>query len=295
MRMSDREAGPAIRARLEPLGRTGLSIIYADKSEPQVAIKATGFWLDGEMYDHAAFAEDTSETFKREAAIYDALGEHPHILKSYGVAYLPIVQDKESEPKAEAEAEAEAEKEREAWALKLERAPHGNLRLRILQGDALPMAQRLSMAFDLADTLQFIHSRGVIWGDISTRNILLFDDHHIKLSDFAGSTLRDVYPDLLFACEPRYWIPDTDPPSPERSIFEKELFALGTGICEITEWEVPYGKVEIEELQEMLMRGEYPHVSEDNPAKYIIQRLWNLDYNSVQEVADALRTFVGTT
>ncbi|KAF5254130.1 hypothetical protein FANTH_1012 [Fusarium anthophilum] len=286
MRMSDREAGPAIRARLEPLGRTGLSIIYADKSESQVAIKVTGFWLDGEMYDHAAFAEDTSETFKREAAIYDALGAHPHILKSFGAAYLPTTQKEGSELKGDGE--------REAWALKLERAPNGNLRERILQGGALPMTQRLRIALDLTDTLQYVHSREVIWGDISTRNILLFDDHHIKLSDFAGSSLRDVYPDLLFVCEPRYWIPTADPPSPERSTFEKEMFALGTCICEITEWEVPYGEIEIEELQEKLMRREYPHVSEDNPAQHIIRRLWRLDYSSVQEVADALRNIIAT-
>ncbi|VTT79085.1 unnamed protein product [Fusarium fujikuroi] len=254
MRMSDRDAGPAIRARLEPLGRTGLSIIYADRSEPQVVIKATGFWLDGERYDHASFAKgtDTSAIFKREAAIYDALGDHPHILKSFGAAYFP--------PASSEESELMADSEREAWALKLERAPHGNLRQRILQGDALPMEQRLRMTLDLADTLH----------------------------------LRDVYPDLLFACEPRSWIPTTDPPSPERSTLEKELFALGTGICEITEWEVPYGEIEIEELQEKLMRGEYPHVSEDNPTRHVIWRLWHLDYTSVQEVADALRKLIGT-
>ncbi|KLO81378.1 Uncharacterized protein LW93_8087 [Fusarium fujikuroi] len=288
MRMSDRDAGPAIRARLEPLGRTGLSIIYADRSEPQVVIKATGFWLDGERYDHASFAEgtDTSAIFKREAAIYDALGDYPHILKSFGAAYFP--------PASSEESELMADSEREAWALKLERAPHGNLRQRILQGDALPMEQRLRMTLDLADTLQYVHSRGVIWGDVSTRNILLFDDHHIKLSDFAGSSLRDVYPDLLFACEPHSWIPTTDPPSPERSKLEKELFALGTGICEITEWEVPYGEIEIEELQEKLMRGEYPHVSEDNPTRHVIWGLWHLDYTSVQEAADALRILIGT-
>jgi serine/threonine protein kinase len=285
MRLSDRDAGPAINARLEPLGRTDLSIIYADKSEPQVAIKAAGFWLDGEMYDHAALAEDTSETFKREAAIYDALGSHEHILKSYGVSYLPAAQNEESD--------STAESDREAWGLKLERAPHGNLRERIFKGDTLPMAQRLSMALDLAETLQYIHSRGVMWGDISTRNILLFDNHHIKLSDFAGSSLRGVYPDVLFTCEPRYWIPDTHPASPEKSRFEKELFGLGTGICEITEWAVPYGEIEIEELQEKLMSGEYPHLSKDNPAKYIIRGLWNLDCTSVKEVSTALRKLKG--
>ncbi|KAF5676557.1 tkl kinase [Fusarium heterosporum] len=273
MRMSDREAGPAIRERLEPLGRTALSIIYADKCEPQVAIKSTGFWLDGEMYDHAALAEDTGDTFKREAAIYDALGPHPHILKSHGVAYLPS--------------------SKEAWALKLERAPHGNLRERIIQGDAPPRAQRLNMALDLADTLGYVHGRGVIWGDVSTRNILLFDNLHIKLSDFAGSSLKGIYPEVMFACEPRYWIPSTNPPTPEKSRFEKEIFALGTGICEIMEWAVPYGEIEVEELQQKLMDGVYPHVSEDNPAKDVIQGLWKLEYGSVQDVSGALRKLIG--
>ncbi|KAI0473544.1 kinase-like protein [Xylariaceae sp. FL0804] len=276
MRMTDREAGQAVRARLEPLGRTGLSIIYAEKSEPMIAIKATGFWLDGEMYDHAAFAENASETFKREAAIYEALGPHPHILKCLGAAYLPA--GEETDPK-----------ESEAWAVRLERAPYGSLRERILDDEPPSMNRRLKLAINLAETLQYIHDRGVIWGDISARNILVFDDLYIKLSDFAGASLRDVYPEILFTCEPRYWAPRSTPPSPVQDVFAKELFALGTGICEITEWAVPYGKIEIDELQERLGKGEYPHVSKDNPAGCIIRRLWNSVYSSAKEAADALR------
>ncbi|CAG7561899.1 unnamed protein product [Fusarium equiseti] len=283
MRLTDREAAPIIGERLESLGRTGLSIVYAERSEPHVAIKAIGFWLDGEMYDHAAFAEDNDEAFKREAAIYDALGPHEHILKSFGLAYLPAKQD---------ESDSSVQDERQAWAIKLERAPHGNLRERIMKGDAPPMPQRLKLAVDVAETLQYIHSRGVTWGDVSTRNILLFDNLQIKLSDFAGSSLEGVYPDLLFTCEPRYWIPDTIPECPERTVFDKEMFALGTCICEITEWAVPYGEIEIEELQEKLMKGEYPHVSGDNPAKHLIQKLWAFNYSSAQGVSDDIRKLV---
>lgn len=276
MRMTDWEAGQAVRARLEPLGRTGLSIIYAEKSNPTIAIKAAGFWLDGEMYDRAAFAENASETFKREATIYEALGPHPHILKCLGAAYLRA-------------GEETNQKEMEAWAVRLERAPHGSLRERILEDEPPSMTCRLQLAVDLAETLQYIHDRGVIWGDISARNILVFDDLHIKLSDFAGSSLRDVYPELHFTCEPRYWVPETTPPTPTKDVFAKELFALGTGICEITEWAVPYGELEIEELQERLMKGEYPHVSEDNPVGSIIRKLWHSGYSSAKEAADALR------
>ncbi|KAM0332286.1 hypothetical protein ACHAQA_002562 [Verticillium albo-atrum] len=276
MRMTDREAVQAVRARLEPLGRTGQSIVYAEKSEPTIAIKAAGFWLDGEMYDHPAFAEDESEMFKREAAIYEALGPHPHILKCLGAAYLQAADETNS-------------KEREAWAVRLERASHGNLRERILKDGPPPMTRRVMLAIDLAETLQYVHDRGVIWGDISTRNILVFDDLHIKLGDFAGSSLRDVYPELLLSCEVRYWAPTTTPPSPAKDVFAEELFALGTGICEITEWALPYGKVEENEVQKRLLKGEFPHVSEDNPVGSIIRKLWDSGYSSAKEAADDLR------
>ncbi|KAF4472917.1 TKL kinase [Fusarium agapanthi] len=269
MRLSDREATHAIRARLEPLGRTGLSIVYTEKGNYKSALKAAGFWLDGEMYDHAAFAEDTSNLFKREAAIYEALGSHPGILKCIGVELMP---DGE-----------------EAWALRLERAPHGNLREHIGKKKTPTMARRLQVAVDFTEALQHVHDRGVIWGDVSPRNVLVFDDLHIKLCDFAGSILKDKFPELLFTCEPRCWVPGPEVDSPTRSILEKELFALGTAICEITEWAVPYGPIEIEELQQKLMDGEYPYVGDSNPVKDVIQKLWHFEYSSTQEVAEALR------
>lgn len=129
----------------------------------------------------------------------------------------------------------------------------------------------------------------MIWGDISARNILVFNDWHIKLSDFAGSSLRDVYPELLFESEARYWVPTTDPPTPPKDPLAEELFALGTGICEVTEWAVPYGLIEMEELQERLGKGQYPHVSEDNPAASLMQDLWSSNYTAAKDVTASLR------
>ncbi|KAF4341361.1 TKL kinase [Fusarium beomiforme] len=216
MRLSDQEAVDAIHVRLEPPGPTALSI-------------AAGFWLDAEMYDRAAFAEDTSDLFKREAAIYEALGSHPRILKCMGVELMP---DGE-----------------EAWALRLERAPYGNLQEYIMKHEPPTMARRLQVTVDLTETLKYTHNSGVIWGDLLARNVLVFDDLHIQLYDFTGSTLKDKFPEILFACEPRYWVPGPQKDSGTKTIFEKDLFALGTAICEITEWTVPYGLIEVEEVQ----------------------------------------------
>ncbi|KAL2756697.1 hypothetical protein ACRALDRAFT_1062392 [Sodiomyces alcalophilus JCM 7366] len=73
-----------------------------------------------------------------------------------------------------------------------------------------------------------------------------------------------------------------------------ELFALGTAICEITEWALPYGPIEVDELQQKLQQGEYPHVSEDSPVRDVIQKLWRFEYGSAQEVADALKWSLAT-
>ncbi|KAI0856634.1 kinase-like domain-containing protein [Xylaria cubensis] len=270
MRLSDHEAAHAIRDRLEPIGRTGLSIVYTEKGNTKTVLKAAGFWLDGEKYDHPALAEDTSNRFKREAALYEALGSHPCILTCMGVELMP---DGE-----------------EAWALRLERAPHGNVREYMERNDAPAMSRRIRVAVDLVETMQYVHDRGIIWGDVSARNILVFNDLQIKLCDFAGSSLSGTYPDLLFSYEPRYWVPEPDEEeAPAKGTLAMELFALGTAICEITEWAVPYGLIEIEELQQKLMDGEYPHITENNPVRDIIQKLWRFKYGSAQEVADALK------
>ncbi|KAI0543267.1 kinase-like domain-containing protein [Xylaria digitata] len=269
MRLSDHEAADAIRDRLEPIGRTGLSIVYTEKGNSKSVLKAAGFWLDGEMYDHAAFAEDTSNRFKREATLYQALGSHPFILTSMGVELMP---DGE-----------------EAWALRLERAPHGNLRDYIEKNNPPAIASRIRVAVDLAETMQYIHDRGIIWGDVSARNILVFDDLHIKLCDFAGSSLQGIYPELLFLYELRYCVPGPDNEAPAEGTLAMELFALGTAICEITEWVVPYGSIEVEELQQKLLDGEYPHITENNPVRDVIQKLWHFEYGSAQEAVDALK------
>ncbi|KAI3341730.1 kinase-like domain-containing protein [Ustulina deusta] len=249
MRLSDHEAADAIRDILEPIGQTGLSIVYTEKGNSKSVLKAVGFWLDGEMYDHAVFAEDTSNRFKREATLYEALGSHPCIIT----------------------------------------APHGNLRECIERNNPPTIARRIRVAIDLAETIQHIHDRGIIWGDVSARNILVFDDLHIKLCDFAGSSLPGIYPELLFSYEPRYWVPGPDEEAPTKGTLAMELFALGTAICEITELAIPYGSIEVEELQQKLLDRVYPHITENNPVRDIIQKLWHFEYGSAQEVADALK------
>ncbi|AEO61113.1 hypothetical protein MYCTH_2113082 [Thermothelomyces thermophilus ATCC 42464] len=272
MPLSDKDAVKAIRARFEPLGRTAFSLVYAEKGNAESVLKAEGFWIDGEVYDKPAFAKDTSNHLKREAMVYDTLGPHPHITACLGLELLPGTN--------------------EAWALRLERSPWGDLRTYIMNHSAPDICDRLKVAVDFASAVQYLHDRGVIWGDLSTRNALVFDHLHVKLCDFAGSSLPNVYPHTYFSYEPRYWPPMPVAEAPADGTVELELFALGTAICEITQWAVPYGRpgeVDDEAVQRKLARGEYPRVSDDNPARDIIWKLWHFNYRSAQDAANDLK------
>ncbi|KAJ2895424.1 hypothetical protein MKZ38_006592 [Zalerion maritima] len=149
----------------------------------------------------------------------------------------------------------------EAWALRLERAPHDSLRR-----TAPPRLQR-SM------------------GDLSTRNTLIFDGLRLKLCDFAGSRLEGVYDDITYLYEIRYRPPLPRKDCPSVGSMKQELFALGSAIYEISEWKVPYGTTaDDRNVDRALGRGEWPVLSDDNPAGDIVaantSQSLNLDVSS---------------
>ncbi|KAM0433390.1 hypothetical protein ACHAPT_004268 [Fusarium lateritium] len=218
------------------------------KDDQQTVLKSGAIWLDGKPYGSRPGSENSSSDLRREARIYEALGEHERIISYRGIE---LCDDAD-----------------EAWALRLERAPHGSLRQRIANclvspSDKSPeMHTRLRIAVDFAEGVQHIHSCDVLWGDLSTRNTLLFDDLQIKLCDFAGSRLKGVFGDITYQYETRYCPPGPEEDSPAIGTMERELFALGTAIYEITEWKVPYGvKADEEDLDKALGRGEWPELA----------------------------------
>jgi tRNA A-37 threonylcarbamoyl transferase component Bud32 len=60
---------------------------------------------------------------------------------------------------------------------------------------------RLQMALQFAEGVAHMHARGVVWGDPSTRNALLFEKWRLRLCDFAFSDTLDEYPPDLYLCE----------------------------------------------------------------------------------------------
>lgn len=262
-----------INSRVEVLIRTDHSVIYSDKAKPNVVLKAETIWIDGRPYGPPSMAEQTRSDLCREHNIYMAIGYHPHITRCFG-----LVHDDSGN----------------AIALKLERAPKGNLRHFIEETPEIPsMRQRLEIAATIAQSVAYLHSRGVIWGDLSTRNILIFGDNSLKICDFASSALENMYPEFgVYTYEPGYCPALPEDKVRTLSMMQRELYALGSAIYEITEWKFPYAEMS-GDVWDIVESGAMPVVADNNIARDIVMRCWNFEYDSAGAVADDVAAVCG--
>ncbi|TLD10241.1 hypothetical protein PgNI_05473 [Pyricularia grisea] len=197
-------------------------------------------------------AKNTSEDLTRQFAIYQAIAHHPRITQCLGL---------------------EKDTVGNAIALRLERAPMGDLRGFIEENSPPSIKQRAAMAANSAEGVKHLHSRKVTWGDLSTRNTLVFDGMDLKLCDFASAALENVYPEFgQHTYELLYWPAMTLDDIEQLNMYQKELFALGSAIYEIMEWEKPYAKFDDLEVDRMLCGGQRATISVGNCAGDIIVR-----------------------
>ncbi|OBT97073.1 hypothetical protein VE01_04876 [Pseudogymnoascus verrucosus] len=87
-----------------------------------------------------------------------------------------------------------------------------------------------SWPYQIVSAMDFIHSRGVIRGDIGLHNLLTHDDGGIVLCDFAGSGMEGLPPTI--GAGVRY----SDPQRNDNmySTKEDDIFALGTVLYELS-------------------------------------------------------------
>ncbi|KAF5591019.1 TKL kinase [Fusarium subglutinans] len=261
-----------IRSRVDVLMRTDHSVLYIDKSEPEIVLKAETIWIDGKPYGPPSMVEETSDDLTREHEVYKAISPHRYITKCFG-----IIRDDDGH----------------AITLKLERATKGNLRHIIEETPEPPsIDRRLEMATMLAESIAYLHSRGVIWGDISTRNVLVFNDDSMTICDFASSALSQTYPEFgPHTYEPAYCPALPEEQVGELSMMQRELYALGSAIYEITEWKFPYAAID-GDIWEIVESGTIPVIGSDNIAGGVIDRCWRFGYDSASVILDDLAALV---
>lgn len=200
------------------------SVIYAitTEREPQTVLKGQEIWYEGRQpFRLNADNKKADRKIRIEAEIFEILGPYERIITYCGLEVLP---------------------DNTAWAIRLERADYGNLRDAISSKKSEPILWRIRVATQVAEGVAYLHTRGVIWGDPSTRNVLLCKTGGsivAKLCDFADSALESEYSQSWYGCETRYCPPGPNPHYHEGRSRARELFALGYITCEITQWAVP--------------------------------------------------------
>ncbi|KAK0621979.1 kinase-like domain-containing protein [Bombardia bombarda] len=262
-------SGNPVRGKLDIICQTPTNFIIAVPETNNLVFKCQSLYTNNAVVAKTTFTNPGAIEY--EAAIYERLGDHPRITKCYGVGEIaPNIK-----------------------ALILERSSIGCLReytVKHLNDPHPPMAARLRMVQDFAEGVAHLHACGVIWCDTSPRNTLLFtEDWRLKLCDFGTAQFKDVVKDQYEPGKGMYEITYSLPPrgregDKELPPMAEELFALGSAIFEITEWKMPYFEEGELIADTKYFHDELPEPSQDNPARDIIRKCWQEEYEAVVDV-----------
>ena len=245
---------------------------FVTSTDKKTALKGYQVWEDGEL--RALCQHDSEKVLAREALIYKHLGEHPHILRCYGL--------EEVHPGVN--------------SLRLEYAPFGDVRSFIKKYKAAPLGKgaRLHMALDTALGPSHILKMGVQHCDLSCRNLFIFDNYRVKVGDFGGSLIQghdELKPSVYE--EAAYELPLRGREFRNRPARKRELFALGSAIYEIMAWDPPYEGLEDGDIEKMYAAEKFPSL-EGIPASHIIRMCWDEKYRSSDEVVEALKALIAS-
>ncbi|KAG6000855.1 hypothetical protein E4U21_004941 [Claviceps maximensis] len=139
----------------------------------------------------------------------------------------------------------------------------------------------LRWMIQLAEALDFVHSAGIIHGDLNSTNVLLDGELNIKLADFAGSSI-DSLP--LLVCITASSAHPYNPCS-----IHGDLFAFGSLAYEITTGKKPYAALPAEEITARYRQRHFPDVSSLGSVGHVIRSCWNDEYSSSKDVARDLK------
>ena len=137
---------------------------------------------------------------------------------------------------------------------------------------------------EVCEGISFLHSEGIVHGDIGCQNTLIDRDGHAKICDFAGSKTRDE--DSWICYQVRSQHPKYIGKQPN---YKTELFALGSALFEIETLRQPYEKLPDSVVQMRFEQGKYPLNEIGRPrVREVVERCWKGKYSTVVELNEDL-------
>ncbi|KAK3295826.1 kinase-like domain-containing protein [Chaetomium fimeti] len=206
--------------------------------------------------------DDCEVALSRERHIYERLtqrGGHERILRYHGTVESGI---------------------------RLEYAPNGDIRRTLCAQEKEPSMkttpkQHQQWALQIAEALAFIHSAGVVHGDLTCHNIFLDENFNAKVADFAGSSLDGT--DLLVCVAASH-----EYPGPTLSV-KGDIFAFGSVIYEITTGAAPYKELSDDEIEARYKRGEFADTASLGQMGVVIQKCWRGQYDGFEAIIQDLK------
>jgi len=217
---------------VEELGRGAMGTVYLGWDPAinrNVAIKT----LKYEDMDEDELRE-FKERFFREAEAAGALS-HPNIMTIYDIG-----------------------EEHDMAYIAMELLKGRDLREHTSRGNLLPPREVLRIVRDVAEALDYAHSRAVVHRDIKPANIMLLEDGTVKVADFGIATIMasaETAGSTTVIGTPNYMSPEQI--EGRRVDGRADLFSLGIVMYELLAGEKPFRAENMAELMKNITKGEF--------------------------------------
>jgi serine/threonine protein kinase len=177
-------------------------------------------------------------------------------------------------------------------SLELEYACNGTLRqhLRKQGRDDTPLGLRYHWAIQIAEAVIFVHSRGILHGDLNLANVLLDKELNVKVTDFSFSQIMDSKPRAQ-------WTPPMTsryqtgyrPPGMETCV-ASEVYAFGSALYELFTGKRPYEELLSSDFSHraavdaLCTEKKFPDLTAVSGPTKVIMNCWRMDYLCVAEI-----------
>ncbi|KAF2073596.1 hypothetical protein CYY_005085 [Polysphondylium violaceum] len=156
----------------------------------------------------------------------------------------------------------------------------GSLKELLLNKHAsLEYHQKLSIAIDIAEAMNFLHSLNVIHRDLKSGNILITQNLRAKLIDFGTSRDIDASKEMTRNLGTICWMaPEVIKSSKSKPYTEScDVYSFGIVLWEIYCRSEPFSGVSSFSIPVMVTKGERPLIPIDCPSDYtkLIKACWN--------------------
>ena len=178
-----------------------------------------------------------------------------------------------------------------------------NLKEVLSQGRALSFDQIADIIAQVAEALDFAHSKGIVHRDVKPANVILLEGHRAKITDFGIAKIASGAANLTttgqFLGTPNYMAPEQIKGTPVDG--RTDIFSLGICLYECLTRRKPFGGDSLTSISYKIVHEAFPPLQEVNPQipegyEEVVANCLAKDpskrYQRARDVANALRAVI---